>query len=73
MNKLNLLTGTLVVVGGVNWGLVSLAKLDLVAALFGADFGETKAPTRVVYGLVGLAAAHQALRAASGSRSVLAG
>ena len=31
---------------------------DLVAALFGLDFGETNAATRVIYGLVGLAAVY---------------
>ena len=42
-------------VGAVNWGVVALAEFDLVAAIFGLDFGETNAATRVVYGLVGLA------------------
>lgn len=43
----------LVVVGALNWGLVGLARLDLVAALFG---GPDAPASRVVYGLVGLAA-----------------
>lgn len=42
-------------IGAVNWGLVALAEFDLVATIFGLDFGETNAATRVVYGLVGLA------------------
>lgn len=42
----------LVVVGAVNWGLVGLAQLDLVAALFG---GQSAVISRVVYSLVGLA------------------
>ena len=29
----------LVIVGGLNWGLVAVAEFDLVAALFGLDFG----------------------------------
>lgn len=54
----------LVVVGALNWGLVGLAKFDLVAALFG---GETAPLARVVYGLVGLAGiALLALRARHG-------
>jgi uncharacterized membrane protein YuzA (DUF378 family) len=47
-----------VIVGGLNWGLVALAEFDLVAWIFGLDFGETNAATRVVYGLVGLAAVY---------------
>jgi uncharacterized membrane protein YuzA (DUF378 family) len=42
-------------IGAVNWGLVALAEFDLVAAIFGLEFGQTNAATRVVYGLVGLA------------------
>jgi uncharacterized membrane protein YuzA (DUF378 family) len=59
MKKLDLLATTLVLVGGLNWGLVGLAKFDLVAWIFGGmDFGETNAASRVVYGLVGLAAVY---------------
>ena len=42
----------LMIVGGINWGLVGIADVNLVTALFGAD-----APlTRAVYIVVGLAA-----------------
>ncbi len=58
MKKLDGLAAVLVLVGGLNWGLVGVAKFDLVAALFGLDFGETNAATRIVYGLVGLAAVY---------------
>ena len=58
MKKLDLLAVTLVLVGGLNWGLVGLAKFDLVAWIFGLDFGETNAATRVVYTLVGLGAVY---------------
>jgi len=61
MKKLDILAAVLVVVGGLNWGLVAVAKFDLVAALVGLDFGETNAASRVVYGLVGLAAVYQAV------------
>ena len=63
MNKLDLPAAILVIVGGLNWGLVSVARFDLVAALVGLDFGETNAASRVVYGLVGLAAVWLAVRA----------
>ena len=59
MKKLDLLAAVLVVVGGLNWGLVALAEFDLVAALVGLDFGETNVLSRIVYGLVGLAAVYQ--------------
>jgi uncharacterized membrane protein YuzA (DUF378 family) len=59
MKKLDLLAAALVLVGALNWGLVGLAKLDLVATIFGLDFGETNAATRVVYALVGLAAVYE--------------
>jgi uncharacterized membrane protein YuzA (DUF378 family) len=59
MKKLDILAAVLVVVGGLNWGLVAIADFDLVAAIFGLDFGETNAATRVIYGLVGLAAVYQ--------------
>ena len=55
MKKLDLVAAVLVLVGALNWGLVAIAEFDLVAAVFGLDFGETNAATRVVYGLVGLA------------------
>ena len=58
MKKLDILAAALVLVGALNWGLVGLAKFDLVAWIFGMSFGETNAASRVVYGLVGLAAVY---------------
>ena len=59
MKKLDLLATTLVLVGGINWGLVAVAKFDLVAWVCGGlDFGQTNAVSRVIYGLVGLAAVY---------------
>ena len=54
MKIANVLAATLVIVGALNWGLIAIGEFDLVAELFGLDFGETNA-TRVIYGLVGLA------------------
>ncbi len=68
MKKLDLLAGLLVIVGGLNWGLVAIAEFDLVAALVGLEFGETNAASRIVYGLVGLSALYGALRLASLAR-----
>lgn len=61
MKKLDVLAAILVVVGALNWGLVAIARFDLVAALFGMRFGETSALTAIVYGLVGLAGLYQAI------------
>jgi uncharacterized protein len=60
MKKLDLVSAVLLVVGGLNWGLVAIARFDLVAAVFGMEFGETNALTRIVYGLVGLSAVYVA-------------
>jgi uncharacterized protein len=59
MKKLDILAAALVVIGGLNWGLVAVARFDLVAWIVGLDFGQTNAASRVVYGLVGLAAVYQ--------------
>jgi uncharacterized membrane protein YuzA (DUF378 family) len=62
MKKFDMLAAALVIVGGLNWGLVALAEFDLVAWIFGGmGFGETNAASRVVYGLVGLAAVYGAV------------
>lgn len=57
MKTLDILVAVLLVVGGLNWGLVGVFGFDLVAALF----GEMSTLSRVVYALVGLAAVYQAL------------
>lgn len=66
--KRDLLPLALVLVGGLNWGLVAIAKFDLVAWVFGLDFGETNAASRIVYGLVGLAAVYGLHWLAAGRR-----
>ena len=58
MKPLNLITLILLIVGGLNWGLVGLFNFDLVATLFGA--GSMLA--RIVYILVGLSALWQVVR-----------
>jgi uncharacterized protein len=59
MKKLDILATALVVIGGLNWGLVAVAEFDLVAWVVGLDFGQTNAASRIVYGLVGLAAIYK--------------
>ncbi len=62
MKRLDIIAAALVVVGGLNWGLVSIAELDLVATLVGLEFGETNVASRAVYGLVGISAVYQVLQ-----------
>lgn len=54
----------LVVVGGLNWGLVGFFDYNLVDALF----GEGSALARVVYALVGLSAVYVAVSASMKSK-----
>lgn len=61
MKLIDVVAAVLVVVGAVNWGLVAVARFDLVAALSGLSFGEVSGLTAVVYGLVGAAGVYQAL------------
>ncbi len=57
MKPLNTLTLILVIVGGLNWGLVGLAKFDLVATIFGTG----SLLSNTVYTLVGISAIVQAV------------
>ena len=59
MKKMDIVSAALLIIGGLNWGLVAVANFDLVATIFGLDFGQTNVATRIVYGLVGLAAVYQ--------------
>ena len=61
MKKLDVIAAVLLVVGGLNWGLVGAAHFDLVAAIFGMKFGQTSVLSSAVYVLVGIAAVYQAL------------
>ncbi len=58
MKQIDVLAAVLLVVGGLNWGLVGAFQFDLVAAIFGS----ATILSRVVYCLVGVAAVYQALQ-----------
>ncbi len=60
MNALDWIAMVLMIIGGLNWGLVGLINYDVVAALFGV---QTPA-ARIVYVLVGLAALYSIYTAA---------
>lgn len=52
MKAVHTIAFILVVIGGLNWGLVAAFNFDLVATLFGS----MPAIAKIVYGLVGLSA-----------------
>lgn len=55
MNKLNAIDWIaiiLLVVGGLNWGLVGIFNFDLVATIF----GDMSVLSRIVYAVVGICA-----------------
>ena len=58
MKKLDVAAAVLLVVGGLNWGIVGLTGSDLVGALF----GPLSPMSRAVYVVVGLAAVYQAVQ-----------
>jgi uncharacterized membrane protein YuzA (DUF378 family) len=60
MNSIDWIALVLLVVGGLNWGLVGLFSFDLVAAIFGG--GSFLA--RIVYTLVGVSAVYTLVSAA---------
>ncbi|CEI71961.1 MULTISPECIES: DUF378 domain-containing protein [Romboutsia] len=53
----------LVIIGAINWGLVSIANFDLVAAICagGGRFGNINTLSKIVYGLVGLSGIYIAI------------
>lgn len=57
MKSLDLIVAVLLVVGGVNWGLVGILNFNLVATIF----GDTTMLSRLVYAIVGLCALYQVM------------
>ena len=51
MSDMNIAALILVIIGAINWGLISLFQFDLVAWICG---GQTAWLSRVIYGIVGL-------------------
>lgn len=52
MTALDKVANVLLVIGGLNWGLVGFFKYNLIDEIFGVESGVS----RVIYALVGLAA-----------------
>lgn len=65
MGAVDWIAMVLLIVGGLNWGLVGLFNFDLVATLF----GEMSALARVVYVLVGLSALYAIYTSSKMSRA----
>ena len=65
MPVINKITLLLLIVGGLNWGLVGVFGFDLVAALF----GDMSMLSRVVYTLVGASALWQLIPLFGGDES----
>ena len=57
MKALGLVASILLVIGGLNWGLVGLFNVDVVASIFGAG----SFLSRLIYVVVGLAAVYMIL------------
>lgn len=52
MTPLDRIAFILLIIGGLNWGLVGFFEYDLVASIF----GELTMVTKIIYALVGLSA-----------------
>lgn len=59
MNALDWIAWLLLVIGGLNWGLIGLVGFDVVAAIFGT----MSLLARLVYVLVGLSALYLLIKA----------
>ena len=57
MKALDIITLVILIIGGINWGLIGLFDFNLVGAIFG---GDRSMLTRAVYIIVGLCAIYQA-------------
>jgi uncharacterized membrane protein YuzA (DUF378 family) len=58
MKKMDVVAALLLVIGGLNWGVVAILGSDLV----GSIFGDLSPVSRVVYLLVALAAVYQVIQ-----------
>ena len=58
---IDILTLLIVIIGGINWGLVGLFEFDLVTTIYGPGEGESDPSTvaRITYVVIGLAAVWQ--------------
>jgi len=57
MKTLDILMAALLIVGGLNWGLVGLLNFDLVATILGS----MTLLSRIIYAVVGISAIYMAV------------
>jgi uncharacterized membrane protein YuzA (DUF378 family) len=60
MSSVDYVAMALLIIGGLNWGMVGIADVDVIASAFGVD----TPVTRLIYTLVGLAALYSIYLAA---------
>ena len=58
MKAIDIIAASLLVIGGLNWGLWGLLDIDFIATVFGS---ESSIAARSIYLLVGAAAIYQVL------------
>ena len=66
LNAADWIAIVLLVIGGLNWGLIGLFQFDLVASIFG---GQSALISRIVYTIVGISALYVAVDAFSFEKS----
>ncbi len=57
-NLLDWITFIILFIGGINWGLIGIAKFNLIAAIFGMT-----AVSKIIYIVVGVCALYLIIRA----------
>lgn len=57
LKSLDVMVWSLLTIGGINWGMIGVFNIDLIAVLFGS----MTMVTRLVYALVGLSAVYEVL------------
>lgn len=68
MGPMGWIVFVLIVIGGLNWGLIGFFNFDIVAAIFGT----MSVASRVVYALVGLAALYKLIKVLAGKPNMSA-
>ena len=56
---IDMVTGALLILGGLNWGMVGFFNIDPVSTVFGG----MNLATRIIYGLIGVSALYEAAMA----------
>lgn len=65
MKILDVIVAVLLIIGGLNWGLIAFFNINAVAAIF----GEASAASRVIYALVGFSALYDVFDLTIGFRA----